>query len=160
MINSELFTLDIESSGLATDSYPISIGVAGADDESWYWLICPLEDWNHWDEFAQDKHGISRDELVEQGRDAFLVSRELNAIFKGKTLVVDSKWDEAWLARLFTDLDVRPSFVVKHLSDIVPSVVSEAIFDEIENGSWEHNAESDAKHLRNIILKYTEGFYN
>lgn len=153
----DLLTLDIESSGLSDDSYPISIGISGSDNQSWYWLVCPLEDWSHWDDFAQDNHGISRDELIEEGRDAFLVSREINAVFNGKTLIVDSKWDSFWINRLYSDLGVEPSFSVKHLADVFPGSVSSAVFDEIEKRDWIHNAASDAKDLRDIILRHAEG---
>lgn len=151
---SELLTLDVEASGLSNDSYPISIGIAGSENQSQYWLICPMEDWTYWDEFAEDKHGISRDHLIEHGRDAFLVAREINALFRGMTLIVDSTWDAIWVDRLFADLGINKSFEIKHISDVAPKAMSDLIFDEIETIEWDHNAAADAMRLRGIILKH------
>lgn len=155
-MSSDLFTLDAEASGLSNDSYPISIGISGPDNQSWYWLICPLEDWDYWDEFAQDRHSIGREHLIEKGRDPFLVAREINSVMAGKRLLVDSTWDIFWINRLFSDVGIMKSFSIKHLEDVFSKSCSTRIMDDLELVDWEHRADKDALVLRESIIKHVE----
>lgn len=143
--------LDVESSGLSDEAYPVSIGVAGPDKQQWSWMICPLEDWDYWDEFAEDVHGISRETLIEEGRDAFLVCKEMNAIFAGKQLAVDSPWDVEWVNRLFYDTGVKPSFKIVRLTQLYPSNVIQVMDECITNAPWPHDAAGDARMLFDLV---------
>ncbi len=150
----ELLTVDCESSGLHADSYPISIGVAGPDNQTWSWLVCPLEQWTYWDEYAEEAyHNIPRSQLIEQGRDPFLLCRELNAIFDTKVLVSDSPWDKVWLEKMFSDCNVKMGFTVLHLQDIFEHSVTNAIFDKLDAGPISHVAREDAQRLRSTVLE-------
>lgn len=106
----ELLVIDLKAPGLSSESYPISIGVAGPGDQVWSWLVCPLEDWVYWDVSYDSVHGLRRSQLLEQGRDGYIICREMNAIFKGFTLVTLSRWTGILLTKLYRDLGVRMSF--------------------------------------------------
>lgn len=149
----DIITLDTEASGLSDDSYPISIGIAG-DNKTWFWLICPLEDWDYWDEFSAEIHGISRSQLIEQGRDPYLVCRELNALFADKVLIVDSTWDVFWISKMFRDINVKMNFQIRKIEDIYSPTAASAIFEEIEKAEWRHSASQDAAQLREILIRH------
>ena len=96
--------IDIEASGLGPDSYPIEIGWALSDDRTESFLIRPVPEWDHWDECAEDLHGISREQLFAKGVDASKAVRRLeNALaLPDLTIVSDAaSQDEFWLDRLF-----------------------------------------------------------
>jgi hypothetical protein len=143
--------MDIEASGLADESYPISIGVAGAEGQSWSWLVYPLEDWQYWDEFSEDIHGIARSQLLQDGRDGFIICRDMNAIFAGKTLIVDSEWDQFWINRLFSELSVRMAFTVRHMDSVLDQPISRRVNELMEFIDWPHKALDDAKLLLSLI---------
>lgn len=106
----ELLVIEIKASGLCDQSYPISIGIAGADDLRWSWLVYPLETWSHWDPQAEKAHGITRNQLLEQGRDGFIICKEMNAIFRGMTLTCPSLRTKILLERIYLDLGISMSF--------------------------------------------------
>lgn len=148
----EFLTLDVEASSLYGDSsYPISIGIAGPKD-TWYRVICPLPEWEDWDELAAMLHGIERDFLLAQGRDAFFVARELNALLKDQTVLVDSEWDVFWVKKLFDEVGVTLAFSVELLSQHVSKAESDQIYQVIEDVEWPHVANEDAVLLRRIIV--------
>lgn len=152
MINSnDVLTMDIEASGLTAESYPVSIGVAG-NEQRWIWYVSPLGEWDEWCEIAAAMHGIERDFLLSQGRDAFLIAREMNAIFKGHTLLVNSDWDQVWLAKLFDESGVRCAFEVKRLEQVFSSDTCTLINDAFESADIPHEADKDATVLRDAIV--------
>lgn len=148
-----LLILDCEASGLSEDSYPISIGICGADSP-WFWMITPMEDWEHWDELSEAVHGIDREQLYQFGRDAFLVAREMNAIFKGQTLYCDSTWDLKWVKRLFNDSGVKPSF---EISCIESHMTEEQKYDYhvwVEESHMIHHPVQDAEKIRDYVIEH------
>ncbi|MBD8615182.1 hypothetical protein IFT69_15925 [Pseudomonas putida] len=151
MMPNDVLTLDIEASGLTAESYPVSIGVAG-NDQAWIWYVTPLGEWVEWCEIAAGIHGIDRDFLLSQGRDPFLVAREMNAIFKGRSLMVNSEWDQGWLAKLFDESSVRCAFEVKRLDQVFAASVCHSINDAFESAEVPHEADKDATVLREAIL--------
>ena len=152
MMNSDdVLTMDIEASGLTAESYPVSIGVAG-NEQRWIWYVAPLGEWDEWCEIAAGVHGIERDFLLSQGRDAFLVAREMNAIFKGLTLLVNSDWDQGWLTKLFDESGVRCAFEVRRLDQVFEPDVCGIINDAFESAEIPHEADKDATVLREAIL--------
>lgn len=50
--------LDVEASGFGRGSYPIEIGLAFPDGTSVAYLLRPEPDWVHWDEGAEQVHGL------------------------------------------------------------------------------------------------------
>lgn len=72
------FIIDVEASGLGPLSYPIEIGVAMVPGQRYSVLVVPAEDWVWWDDQAERIHGISRQTLVEHGKNVAFVAAELN----------------------------------------------------------------------------------
>ena len=152
-MGTQIIALDCESSGLAEDSYPISIGVYGDSGLRSSWLIEPLVDWTHWCENAEMIHGINRETLIEVGRDPWLVARELNSCFKGLTLYCDSDWDKVWVAKLFDDVDVKMAFNLVNIYDILNSKEQSLFVDEMARLERSHVADEDAEDICNVYKK-------
>ncbi len=112
--------IDIEASGFGKGSYPIEIGVAMPDESVLSFLISPLENWTHWDDSAEQIHGISREELYLNGRDILDVAKTLNAVLEGQVVYTDGwGFDSTWLSLLFYRADLRQTFKLETLTRIL-----------------------------------------
>lgn len=145
--------MDVESSGSEADrgSYPVSIGVAGPDGLAWGRLICPLEHWTHWDDSAEELHGLSRDKLIDDGQDPFLVCRSMNLEFKGKSILIDAECDRRWVEKLFNDVGVKMAFHMVMISEIFDADTVAAIYDEALERIFPNNSQEDARIMYQII---------
>lgn len=125
--------LDIEASGFGSGSYPIEVGVAMPDGSLHAWLIRPLKEWTHWQESAEQVHGISRERLQNEGQSLQEVANELNELLAGKTVYSDG-WgvDRSWLAKLFYEAGVLQGFRL----DSIYSLLTE---EQLEK--WHHTRE-------------------
>ncbi len=112
--------IDVEASGLGVGSYPIEVGVALPNGKTRCTLICPPPHWSHWDGSAEDVHGISRDQLLVNGRSVFKVAMMLNEWLDGQTVYTDA-WgnDSCWLARLFAEAGITQRFNVDSIVQIL-----------------------------------------
>jgi hypothetical protein len=98
----DVAVMDIEASGFGRESYPIEIGIVLPDGTRYQSLVRPERDWRHWDNSAQDVHGIARSYLLKEGRPVQEICRDINAICNGLTLYSDC-WvhDCHWFHALF-----------------------------------------------------------
>lgn len=112
--------LDIEASGFGSESYPIEIGVVTGEGDRLCCLIKPHREWQHWDESAQNLHGISREMLDTTGRDIRRICLEFNALLEGTTVYSDA-WthDSPWLRTLYEYGCVECKFVLSSIESIV-----------------------------------------
>lgn len=147
--------MDVESSGSEADrgSFPVSIGVAGPEGRSWGRIICPLEYWTHWDDAAEEQHGLSRDKLIDDGHDPFLVCRSMNLEFKGQTLLIDAGSDKLWVDKLFNDVGVKRAFEIVNITEVFDADVVSAIYDETLERVFPNDPQEDAKIMYQIIQK-------
>lgn len=120
--------IDLEASGLASDSYPIEVGIVLGTGETFEALIKPLPHWQHWDDEAEAIHGITREQLAEEGQDIQEVCRQINELCAGKTLYSDC-WahDSRWLNLLFAQAGVSMEFRCSPM---------EMFLDEEELANW------------------------
>jgi hypothetical protein len=142
--------IDIEASGFGPDSYPIEVGFVLGDGQKYCTLISPLDEWVHWDEQAEQVHGISRRTLATHGEPAAQVAAELNRLLQGRTVYSDY-WsvDQSWLNTLFYATRMMMGF---HLSSI-ELIMSESQIEDwqskrdavlAEHGGNRHRASYDA----------------
>ncbi|MCF8977945.1 MULTISPECIES: hypothetical protein [Pseudomonas syringae group] len=108
------FFIDFEASGIAPDSYPIEVAVVSSE-ASYSSLIMPARYWTYWSFDAQDMHGLSQDQLREQGDTPGAVARQMNQLFSGQVLCSDSPQDVFWFDVLYEAADLRPTFELKPL---------------------------------------------
>lgn len=120
--------IDLEASGLASNSYPIEVGLVLGTGQSFEALIKPLPHWQHWDEEAEAIHGISRGQLAEEGQEIQDVCQQINQLCAGKTLYSDC-WvhDSRWLNLLFSEAGVTMQFQCSPM---------EVFLDEEELANW------------------------
>lgn len=123
---------DIEASGLHDGSFPIEIGWAGLDLVPHHFLIKPHSTWTFdlWNSAAEQIHGISWEQLQDEGIDPKEAADRIIEAFRGQYLVSDSPFYEAkWFLRLFEAVDVKADFVhrnylgnvMTHIKDIIDS---------------------------------------
>jgi len=119
----DLICIDLEASGLGPQSYPIEIAWKDATSgEQDSFLIDPetTEGWLYWDEFAEELHGIDRQELVDKGLSVTAAVRRLNEKLKGRMVVSDAwEFDRFWLSRLFDAVGVTPEFELQALEHVL-----------------------------------------
>ncbi|MGF1764300.1 hypothetical protein [Aliivibrio kagoshimensis] len=155
-------TLEFESSGLTTCSYPIEVGYASSDGESYSLLIDPRRsgaDWNRWDdEFADQKHSISLADLYSSGYPAIQVCQKLNqALCDSKCVFCSSQWNLLWLAKLYQAARMRPTYQVVEINQWLKENegIDPKIFHRVlnESGNMKFRAEHDAIQIQSAIDK-------
>lgn len=103
---------DVEASGLKRpESYPIEVGWADSLGNSESFLIRPLPHWTYWDEAAEKLHGISREQLWEEGIPVDEAAWRLDAMLGVETAYCDAlDYDGFWLGQLFRAAGREPAF--------------------------------------------------
>jgi len=155
-------TIDVEASGFGRGSYPIEVGLAFSDQQTEAFLILPAADWTHWDPAAEAVHGISREQLLREGRPIFEVAAMLNARLAGNRVFSDAwSFDTSWVGRLFDAAGFSQHFRI----DTIRSLLTEAEVQvwqiaraqvEAEAGEIRHRAAIDARLLQQTILRARE----
>ena len=144
------YIIDVEASGFGEESYPIEIGVILNDESKYCSLVHPQPDWLHWDDSAEEIHGISRELLFEYGRPVTEVADYLNKFLSGMTVFSDG-WvvDKPWLNKLFYAAGKSMTFSVSPLEIVLSETQMEhwhltkkKIFEETKLDR--HRASNDA----------------
>lgn len=119
----ELVCLDFEASGLGPRSYPIEVAWKNASSgEVDAFLINPDsgDDWQYWDEFAEEMHGLDRDDLCQQGISVVDAAQRMNEKLAGKSVISDAwEFDHFWLTRLFDAAKLQPTFELVGLEHVL-----------------------------------------
>lgn len=118
-----IITIDFEASCLPCHgrSFPIEVGIAGADGRSRSWLIRPHDDWTGWDwtAEAQSLHGLTRAQLDRDGVPADRVLAELTAAVGGRRVIADSYLDATWLGTLANAAGTVPPICIGHIEEVI-----------------------------------------
>ncbi len=132
--------IDIEASGFGAESYPIEVGVSLSSGDKYCSLILPEAHWVHWDESAEETHGISQATLQKFGRSSSEVAKTLNKYLQGRVVYSDC-WgvDYPWLIALFYAAKLPMNF---HVSDLV------YILSERQMTSWHTTKEQVLAELK------------
>lgn len=154
--------IDIEASGFGADSYPIEIGVITSDGRRFCRLIKPLTSWVHWDDSAQELHGISRENLDKFGVEPVRACAQLNAFLQNTTAYSDG-WsvDSSWINRLFDEAGISMSFHISPL-ELILSENQMNMWHKVKQGLIQrddvarHRASNDAKLVQTTFVKTQE----
>ncbi|MGJ8682965.1 3'-5' exonuclease [Paraglaciecola sp.] len=132
--------IDVEASGFGAASYPIEVGVINQFGEKFCKLVKPQTDWQHWDDKAENLHGISRTLLLEKGLPIVQICRELNQ-FLFNQIVYSDGWvvDQPWMIKLFADARVSMQFKLSPL---------EMILDEDQMAVWHDTKDKVCKKMK------------
>ena len=156
--------IDVEASGFGRGSYPIEVGVAMPDGETYCMIIRPEDDWLHWDEEAEGLHGISREVLQEHGRSPLEVAEHLNQ-WLADELVFSDAWgnDSSWLGLLFDCAGIGQHFKLESLRKLMTEEQAEHWHDAkdrviVESGFRRHRASSDALILQETFCQTAQKF--
>lgn len=149
------FFIDFEASGIAPDSYPIEVAVVSSDT-SFSSLIKPIRYWAHWSFDAQDMHGLSQDQLHQEGIPPDAVAQQMNQLFLGQVLCSDSPQDGFWLDVLYEAADLIPTFELKPLEVFVGREAASDIYRLLPT-TRHHRALNDATALMNACRAFFEG---
>jgi hypothetical protein len=151
--------IDVESSGLGPDSYPIEVGVRFSSGKGYCTLIQPAPSWTGWDRTAEMLHGISRENILQSGKPIGDVTRELNRLLKSRTVYTDG-WvvDQSWISRLFYEAAIPQQFTVSALETILSEGQME-IWHETKNSVMvelnleRHRASADAQIIQETYMR-------
>ena len=93
--------LDFEASSLNADGFPVEVAWVFEDGRSESHLIRPAPGWTDWDGEAEAVHGVSREQLAEEGADHADVAARMLEQLSGHALYVTApSWDGQWLSLL------------------------------------------------------------
>ena len=148
------FFIDFEASGIAPDSYPIEVAVVSSDT-TFSSLIKPVRYWTHWSFDAQDMHGLTQDQLHQEGDTPAAVARNMNPLFSGQVLCSDSPQDGFWLNVLYEAADLIPTFELKPLEVFVGRQAASDIYRLLPT-TRHHRASNDAIALMNACRAFFE----
>jgi len=153
------YIIDLEASGLASNSYPIEVGLALEPGRRYCRLIKPVDHWHHWDEHAESVHKISRETLFEKGRPVTEVAHELNQLLKNRIVFSDA-WgvDNSWIMVLFAAAGIEKTFSVSALEMILSESqmdiwkdTRDAVIRDM--GLQRHRASNDAWIIQETYLR-------
>lgn len=156
--------IDIEASGFGRNSYPIEVGVALSNGKCRCYLVKPADCWTYWDSKAEQIHGISRDLLMEKGKDLKQVAMDLNNLLLGTRVYTDAwSFDLSWLGKLYDQAGVTQLYTLESMRKLMSEQQSAKWHQTKEKVIREHNltrhrASSDAKIIQqtlNVLLSET-----
>lgn len=109
-----MYIIDFEASGLGRESYPIEVAWGDGRHPVRSFLLNPehMDGWTGWDPRSVEFHGLSREELIQNGEDPRRVAERMVRELAGKTLYSDEpRYDNMWKDRLLTDAGYDPELV-------------------------------------------------
>lgn len=103
------FWLDIEASSLTPNGYPIEIGWVGETDiETTSILVKPEAGWSDWSPASEGLHGITRNQLLRDGRACREVAELVTNCLGGAEVYSDDTIaDQRWLNKLFAAAEME-----------------------------------------------------
>lgn len=158
-------TIDFEASCLPRHgrSFPIEVGIAGSFGAQ-SWLIRPDERWRDWDwtEEAFRLHGISREQLYDEGIAPEKVLGELRQVIAGRRAIADSRIDSEWWNTLSAATPYPHASPIGHVSDLLDEwgASSDMIFKACREADRispaRHRAAADARWLWSVLSSVRE----
>lgn len=146
-----MIILDIEASGLGDESYPIEIGWAHRFDKNRRdsFLIRPPESWTHWDQVAEQLHGIQRETLDKHGLDIDEAVKRLDDGLAGETVYTDAvQSDRPWIMTLYRKAGRSElSFRFGHVQSLLPPEKVGLYIERVYSNGTHHRALDDVDNI-------------
>jgi hypothetical protein len=122
-----MYIIDFEASGLGRNSYPIEVAWGDGKHPVTSFLLNPenMDGWTDWDPRSLEFHRISRDELIQKGKDPRRIAAKMVKELAGKTLYSDEpRYDNMWKDRLLKDSGYDPGLIqIKNLKYFLDRMV-------------------------------------
>ena len=113
-----IFFLDFEASSLLPGGFPVEIGWVDEHGTGEGHLIRPEAEWSEWDYNAEAVHGLSRDQLMAEGRPAAEVAYRAADVLIGNDVFSDAPgFDGGWLDVLLEAADIPAEPRIRLLAD-------------------------------------------
>lgn len=129
--------LDFEASSLGSASFPIEVAWNLSDGSIESHLISPkgIDKWRDWSFKSQELHGISREELIVNGKPPSWICHRMNECLSGKVVYTeDPDYDGTWLSELFSVSRIdKPEFELRNVDDPLESILSLIISDRTQS---------------------------
>lgn len=161
----EYVAIDFEASCLPRHgrSFPIEVGLAGAAGVH-SWLIRPDPGWLSWDwtDEAFHLHGISREQLNDEGVAPERVIAELCHMIAGKRVVADSMIDSYWWDTLVAVTSSHHASPIEHVSAVLDewgatsNIISTSCRMADRRCPARHRAADDARWLWTVLSQSQE----
>lgn len=143
--------IDIEASGLGDESYPIEVAWGHRNNPTLYdsFLICPPDDWTHWDGYAESSiHRISREVLLKDGVCVEDAVARLDSQLEGAVVYSDYvPADRPWIVKLYNHLGREPTFQVRSVYSLIPPDKVADYIRRYDSTQTEHRALADVRKI-------------
>jgi hypothetical protein len=151
--------VDIESSGLGPDSWPVSIAwhilETGAEG---HLLIQPAPTWVGWQEEAEEIHGISRDRLERDGLPVGDAARQIAQALGDVDVHSDAPaLDQAWIDRIFADARRLAVPAIRRYGDLFPGAKRQeyqALVRDVGEQQADWKALADVRRLAAAVSRH------
>jgi len=119
--------IDFEASSLSPRSYPIEFAWGSDTKDVLSFLISPanIPAWTDWNPQAEETHGISREELLQNGMDVKKAARTIVSALDGCILYSDApKHDYFWFRELYQAAGLMlPKIEIKHVDELLYGIL-------------------------------------
>ncbi|MGB8841919.1 MAG: hypothetical protein WCC64_12725 [Aliidongia sp.] len=149
-----LAIIEVASSGLGVDSYPIAVAwrLLRTGPEH-HLLIRPIAGWRGWQRDAELVHRLTRQTLLESGRPVDEVVSALHRDLGQATVFSDTVGlDQVWLDRLFAAVPGSRSLSLRRYSELFAGVAPRDLEQAIDNAAIEPSPHVLVTDLRRRVL--------
>jgi hypothetical protein len=151
--------INIDSSGLGSDSWPVSVAWRILDTgREGHVLIKPSPTWHGWDEEAEEIHGISRARLDREGLSPAEAAMEIALALNGLEVHSDAPaLDQIWLDKIFADAASFQVPALRRYGDLFPGAARrdyQALVQEVGAQAAQWKALADIRRLAAAVTLY------
>jgi hypothetical protein len=149
-----LAIIEVASSGLGADSYPIAVAwrmLRGGPEQ--HLLIRPIDAWRGWQRDAEKIHKLTRQRLLDEGRPVDEVASALTRDLGQAKIFSDTVGlDQAWLDLLFGAVPGTRGLSLRRYSELFAGVAPRDLEQAIEAVQIEPTPHALIADLRRRVL--------
>jgi hypothetical protein len=154
--------IDIDSSGLGSDSWPVSVAWRVLDSgREGHILIKPAPTWRGWEDEAEEIHGISRARLDHDGLTPAEAAQEIAVALGGLEVHSDAPaLDQIWLDKIFADAARFPVPALRRYGDLFPGAARrdyQALVRQVGDQAADWKALAGIRQLAAAVMLYERG---
>jgi hypothetical protein len=151
--------INIDSSGLGSDSWPVSVAWRVLDSgREGHILIKPAPAWHGWEEAAEAIHGISRERLQREGVSPAEAAHRIAMALGGLEVHSDAPaLDQIWLDKIFAAAERFPVPAIRRYGDLFPGADRreyQALVRQIDDQPADWKALADIRKLAAAVSRY------
>jgi hypothetical protein len=149
-----LAIIEVASSGLGADSYPIAVAWrllrSGVEH---HLLIRPIDAWRGWQRDAETVHKLTRQRLLDEGRPVDEVAAALSRDLGQAKIFSDTvALDQAWIDLLFGAVPGSRLLSLRRYSELFAGVAPRALEQAVANAEIEPTPHALIADLRRRVV--------